>query len=422
MGLNDDAWQSLFDKYSILERVQDEGEYVISARQIKEFREPRLMTKFDHRLNLPQLFRDNRLAILPISRGEYVISSFEAYQEFDEPRPDMQSVSIPASLQSLQPQFLTSEAIALNCAAACGILADFLEDEALAPTVSGRMSSGVFDFTINTGAGARRVTVNNAQIEIDAAYEGAGSLALFEAKADLSKDFLIRQLYYPFRTWNSRVSKPVKPVFLIFSNGVFYLYQYLFEDPGNYNSLALVRQKNYVLATEISLEDIEELLEALPVIQEPPIPFPQADSMSRIINMIELLEKGPMTQGDITARYLFEERQTSYYTDAGRYLGLVRKEEHNGGISYQLSDAGRHIMGLGYRNRQLAIASQILKHRVFRETLRLCLMYGEMPEKKKIVGLMREYGAYHVFADSTYTRRASTVASWINWILGIVEE
>ena len=35
------------------------------------------------------------------------------------------------------------------------------------------------------------------------------------------------------------------------------MYQYQFEDPRNYNSLRLVKQKNYMIATEISLSDIE---------------------------------------------------------------------------------------------------------------------------------------------------------------------
>lgn len=49
MGLNDTAWESLFDKYHILTEIEQNGQFIISANQIKEFREPRLMTKFDHK-------------------------------------------------------------------------------------------------------------------------------------------------------------------------------------------------------------------------------------------------------------------------------------------------------------------------------------------------------------------------------------
>ena len=52
--------------------------------------------------------------------------------------------------------------------------------------------------------GAENIEVHNSQIEIDAGYEGLQKLALIEAKRDLSIDFLVRQLYYPFRTWKDR--------------------------------------------------------------------------------------------------------------------------------------------------------------------------------------------------------------------------
>ena len=423
MGLNDAAWENLFDKYHILDEIAQNGKFVISASQIKEFREPRLMTKFDHKINLPGIFASNNLSILPITRGEYIISSFSAYEEFSESSPDVQRISIPPHIQSLSPQFLVSETIALNCASACGILNDFLEDDGLIPTVSGRMSSGNFEFGINTSSSVQNVSVCNSQIEIDAAYEGIHYLSLFEAKRDLSDDFLIRQLYYPFRVWNERVTKMVKPIFLIFSNGMFNLYQYQFDDPRNYNSLRLVKQKNYVIATEICLADIENILQNVPLIQEPAIAFPQADRMSRIINLIELLNEKPMTKQDITTEYAFDERQTNYYTDAGRYLGLIDKvHDEDGNILFLLSACGRHIMNLEYKERQLALVTQILMHRVFNETLKLHLRCGEMPDKQTIIQIMRDSNLYRVEADSTYWRRSSTVIGWVNWILETIED
>lgn len=422
MGLNDTAWKNLFDKYHILDEIKLNGQFVISAKQIKEFREPRLMTKFDHKVNLPAIFAENELAILPITRGDYVISSFLAYKEFEPLSTDTQKVAVPAHIQSLMPQFLVSEAIALNCANACGILTDFLEDEEFLPTVSGRMGSGSFDFNINTGQGKRTISVANAQIEIDAAYEGVNYLSLFEAKRNLSDDFLVRQLYYPFRVWSSRVTKPVKLVFLVFSNGRFTLYQYQFDDLKNYSSLRLVKQKNYILATEISLADIENLLQTVLLVLEPKIPFPQADKMSRIINLIELLHEKPMTKQDITSKYAFDERQTNYYTDAGRYLGLVEKEHtSDGDILFRLSERGSHIMGLEYKERQLAIAEQILMHRVFNQMLKRHLKCGEMPDRQTTIQIMKNSNLYRVESDSTYARRSSTVIAWINWILDIVE-
>ena len=79
-------------------------------------------------------------------------------------------------------------------------------------------------------------------------------------------------------------------------------------------------------------------------------------------------------------------------------------------------------MSLGHRERQLAIVTQILKHKVFREVLKLRLQYGEMPDANTIVQIMKKSSLYNVNADSTFFRRSSTVIGWINWILSIIEE
>ncbi|WP_430727174.1 type II restriction enzyme, partial [Streptococcus agalactiae] len=45
--LTDTAWQNLIEKYNILTAIENEGYFKISSNEIKEFREPRLMAKFD---------------------------------------------------------------------------------------------------------------------------------------------------------------------------------------------------------------------------------------------------------------------------------------------------------------------------------------------------------------------------------------
>jgi len=80
---NDKAWKLLFDKYKILDAIDTHGYFQIDAAQINEFREARLMTKFDHKANLPELFSKHNLAILPITRGSYIISRFDAYKEIE---------------------------------------------------------------------------------------------------------------------------------------------------------------------------------------------------------------------------------------------------------------------------------------------------------------------------------------------------
>lgn len=421
---NDVAWEALFDRYDILSHIEQEGSFSISASQIREYREPRLMAKFDHRINLPQIFHKHRLSILPASRKSYVISRFNAYESFPAPEKTVKQVNLPASLQSLDPETIPSEAIAINCALAAGILSNFLAEETLYSTVSGRMSSGQFDFFIQTFGQKTPslVSVDNAQIEIDAAFEGSESLALLEAKRDLSEDFLVRQLYYPFRRWNSRITKRVRPIFLIYSNGIFRLYEYQFLDPNSYSSLSLVQQKQYSIEnTFISPADLREAAQG-PLTPEPDIPFPQADSFERVINLCELLKNGELSREQVTDQYAFDIRQTGYYTDAARYLGLADRRKNGRKPAYSLTSKGQHIMNLNYRQRQLALCRTVLQHRVFRESLLLALDTGSLPDQSAIVSIMQQSKLYHMEKLSTYKRRASTVKGWIAWMLRLTEQ
>jgi hypothetical protein len=425
---NDKAWEALFSQYDILNQIDTNGQFVISASKIKEYREPRLMAKFDHNINLPHIFSDNHLAILPISRGDYVISHFEVYHPFEVFDETITRATLPSHIQSLDPNNVPSEAIAINCALASGMLADFLGEEFLYSTVSGRMGSGRFDFGIhNSKSGSiASVQVNNAQIEIDAALEGLETLAILEAKRDLSTDFLVRQLYYPYRVWRSRVSKKVKPTFLVYSNGIYSLYEYEFQNPYVYNSLVLVKHKNYSIEdTDIEMSDIMEVaVQISTFVIEPPMPFPQADAFGRVINICELLESQPLNRDDVTEEYAFDIRQTNYYTDAARYLGLVERVYGvQGGRKpiYILTGLGKRIMGLNYKQRQLALCKCILEHRVFHEVFSLC-QHGTVPDKNTIVQIMKRSDLHMVEADSTYLRRASTIIGWTNWILGLISE
>jgi len=287
------------------------------------------------------------------------------------------------------------------------------------------MGSGSFSFNINNSnsGSACPVQVNNSQIEIDAAYEGVKSLALFEAKRDLSEDFLVKQLYYPFRLWQSRVTKPVRPIFLVYSNGIYRLSEYMFKDVNNYNSLVLVDQKNYSIEdTAIEITDIQNALRQVRNVQEPHMPFPQADSFERVINICELLNEQELSRNDVTEQYAFDARQTNYYTDAARYLGLLEKKKDGIIPIYTLSETGRRILNLNFKQRQLAYCDCILSHKAFRDTLQKYFESGSMPQTEEIVQIMKCSDLYNVKSDSTFKRRSSTIKGWINWIIELINE
>ena len=141
MNKNDDAWEKIFKKYDLPSQIAKNGFFEISADQIREFREPRLMAKFDHRVNLPKIFVENDLSILPITRGNYLIANFETYHKFETESNVIYKAELPDYIQSLDCENIFSESVALNCAFASGIIADFMEDEKVCHTVKGRIDA-----------------------------------------------------------------------------------------------------------------------------------------------------------------------------------------------------------------------------------------------------------------------------------------
>ena len=84
------------------------------------------------------------------------------------------------------------------------------------------------------------------------------------SKNYISDDFLIRQLYYPYRLWSNKVTKRVRPIFLTYSNGIFHLREYEFTTPELYNSIHLIRHKKYAIQEgAINIENIQNILKKM---------------------------------------------------------------------------------------------------------------------------------------------------------------
>lgn len=425
MGKNDKAWETLFDRHNILNEVQHTGFYEIDAETIKTVREPRLMAKFDHKANLPDVFRKNGLSILPISRSRYVIGEFDTYQSVSYNSGVVPtSISLPSHITSIEPNNMYSESVALHCAYVSGMIDDLIGESSL-PTISGRMSSNNFDFLIRSkGVSEQRISISKSQVEIDAGYESETQLLIVEAKNEAIDDFLIRQLYYPYRLWRDKMHKEVRPVFFTHSNDVFSFFVYEFVDFKRYNSLRLVYQKDYIFAHEkIDLDDIAEILSTVRTVTEPKIPFPQADIFARIVDLLGLLVENDLDKDDITSNYSFDDRQTNYYTTAGMYLGLIdRYTNGNRSVCFRLTTKGRNIMRRPYKSKYLSLASCIFEHDVFKLVFDEYLHNGYQPGRDRVVDIMKQCNLYHVGTESTYFRRAQTVLKWVEWILDLQHE
>ncbi len=419
MTKNDVAWKKLFHTYQILEEVNKNGLFKIEASQINQERESRLMAKFDQIVNLPKIFRDNNLSILPLSRSQYIIGHFHTHLpvEYNLKIPII-SWQFPREIESIDYSNLYSENSALLCAFNMGIIDDLVESKTLTKfTVSGRMSTGIFDFSIRNSMTNESYLINvaNSQCEIDAGFETDNCLILIEAKNYTVEDFLIRQLYYPYRLWSEKISKKVVPVLMTYSNDIFSFFIYEFVEKLDYNSITLVEQKNYEIIAkeieEIQRRDIDLLLDNIQIIPEPQkIPFPQADKFERLIDLISLLLENNLTPDEITENYQFDRRQTNYYTSAGKYLYLITKQ----GKAFTLTDEAKDILRQPHKLKYSKLIEKILEREVFNQTFKLSLEIGDTLSKKQITKLMSESDLE--IGNKTIERRASTVKGWIDWI------
>lgn len=427
MTKNDTAWEKLFRERDILKDIAVTGIHEISAKDINQYREARLMTKFDHRANLPKIFADSELAILPNSRSSYVIGKFDCYAQMPKSKEAALGRAFPSWMQSLTPSNLYSESSALLCAYHAGLIAETLEleQEELKFTVFGRMSTGTFDFSIQaksvTGDVQHNLTVDRAQCEVDGGFEDTESFAVLEVKNEEVTDFHIRQLYFPYRLWHNKLQKQVIPLFMTYSNEIFTLSAYTFERPDIYNSLTLVRTKRFqIVDNDIEVGDVRQILAETRVQPEPQgVTFPQADSMGRVIDLLaqlQLAEGNVLTQDEITTNYDFDKRQTQYYTNAARYLGLLsREQDAERGVFYTLTEQGARLMMQAPRARNSGLVRLLVQRGVFREAINYFLAHYREPSKEEVVQIMER--SQLSISGTTLPRRAQTVLSWVRWVM-----
>lgn len=419
-----EAWQAIIERYNIVAEVEAHGVFHIKASQIREYREPRLMAKWDSSNSRPEILKKNKLNILPNSRSSYVLGDFCLYQEIpelEERVEKMKHIELPY-YETVSVDNITSEANAINVLLLSGILDDFLETGQNVATFNGRMGTGEFEFFVDTHThGKQHIRVENAQCEIDGGFENETSVVIMEAKNVLYEDFNIRQLYYPYRLWKARVRKPVRLVFSIYSNMIYRLFEYRFNDLSDFSSIELVRTKNYSLQdTEISMEDLERVRKSTQICANDnqdytDVPFIQADSMDRVINLLENLYENPMTELQIAEFMEFEPRQSNYYYNAGRYLGLFTKvKDAEGKILVILTALGNKVYRMNYKTRQLKLVELMLEHQIFAELFDYIVETGELPSRNHVKNRMK---ALNVCSDSLMHRRSTSVLCWLRWIL-----
>jgi hypothetical protein len=429
MKLNDEAWGKIFDHLRLLPEIECHGFVYVSADDIKaasDKREPRLLAKQDTKNSRPEVFRQNKLSILPIENGKYIIfrdESARTYYPLDKilaevPTEEYQPSKDYREYQSLDVRNLSSESQALDFANLVSLLKTFTSEKELNLTIRGRLRSGKFPVTIPRSH--HTAEVDGVQIEVDAGFESPEKIYLFESKLGRVEDFNIRQLYYPFRDWSCKSSKEIVSLFFVYTNGLFYILQFAFGE--EYGELRLVRSKCFTVNEPAKQPvNLKQLLAESRIEPEPDVPYPQANDLDKVIDIVTNFQTAGLSNKPAISEFFgFDERQGDYYLNAGYYLGLLKRIPHS--TEFELTREGGFIAKSENRSwRNLLLLKQMLKRPSFNEIIHL--FESENRELSSLtVDVLAPVIQKHVeLNETTARRRASTVMSWLRWMVAGME-
>jgi len=424
MTQNDEAWGKIFERLPLLPEIEKTGFVYVSAEDIKtasDKREPRLLAKQDTKNSRPDVFKHNKLSILPIENGKYIIFRDEHVKTYFPLEKILAEIPteqyIPtrdySRYESLDMRNLSSESQAIDFANLVSLLKTFTNEKELSLTIRGRQRSEKFSIKI---PGTDHLTeIDGVQIEVDAGFESPDKIYIFEAKLGRIEDFNIRQLYYPFKDWSSRSCKEIIPIFFVYTNGLFYILQFKFEE--EYGKLQCVRSKCFTVNEPARLEvNLKQLLEEIHIEPEPEVPYPQANDLDKVIDIVTNFHSADLSNKPAIAEFFdFDERQGDYYANAGYYLGLLKRIPDS--TEFELTREGGYIArSLNRSRRNLLLLMQMMKRPSFNEIIRLFDNKNRDLTSLHIDILAPIIQKHVSLNETTARRRASTVMSWLKWM------
>jgi len=428
MTQNDEAWGKIFECLPLLPEIERAGFIYVTANEIKAacLREPRLLAKLDTNDSRPKVFKQHKLSILPVENGKYIIFKDEFAKTYyplekilaEVPTEEYLPTKDYREYQSLDIRNLSSESQAIDFANLVSLLKTFTNEKELILTIRGRQRSSKFHVIIP--GSLHRAEIEGVQIEVDAGYESREKIYIFEAKLGRVEDFNIRQLYYPFKDWSSKSIKEIIPLFFVYTNGLFYILQFTFGD--EYGELRLVKSKCFTVNEPAKLPiNLKQLLAESKLEPEPIVPYPQANDLDKVIDIITNFHTAGLSNKPAIAEFFhFDERQGDYYANAGYYLGLLKRVPDS--TEFELTREGGFIARAENRShRNLLLLKQMLKRPSFNEIIQFFESQNRDLSLLSLDDLALIIEKHAGLNDTTAKRRASTVKNWLRWMIAGME-
>ena len=374
-------------------------------------KEARNMAYMDELAKVPAIFSSNSLFLLPVSNGRYAIVRGQGYHELEESRvvEEEYRPSYPPDTALLEPS--KSEGSAIAYALNTGLVSHLTGVSPVFLGAPGRFFLDEFEFDVNGNAHLRQ---KGAQAEVDGFFYGNRAAMVMEFKAHQRRDFLIRQLYYPYRHWIGRASRynwnSVRPFFVDFDHQTttYRFFEYEFTSPNDYESIHLVSARSiHVVPRERPLRGL------LDVTPDPSLAklTPQADRIDRVLRIPFSVADGQTNAFLLAEQEEFTTRQSSYYRRAAEALGLVERS----GTEYRLTETGKTYLRLPESERNDLVAIQLARIPAFNQIFtRIGSSQGRQLTRPEIGTILRASDPR--IHGSTIPRRVQTVLSWLRWV------
>ncbi len=206
-------------------------------------------------------------------------------------------------------------------------------------------------------------------------------------------------------------------MFFAYSNGRYHLTEFAFG--GAFGELAVKRSRAFLLdESPLADLDLPRLLAERPPEAEPRGPFPQANDLDTLADLVRLAASEGLSKEAIAGTFGFDERQGDYYGNAACYLGLLRRA---GGL-FEAAPEGLAFAALRTRSdRTAALVGRMLAVPSLRAALELLVRREYRLEKIAPGELAALIEARTSLRASTPARRASTVRAWLAWVMGNVK-
>lgn len=140
------------------------------------------------------------------------------------------------------------------------------------------------------------------------------------------------------------------------------------------------------------------------------VPFPQANDFEKIIAIVNVDDDTKLKDYSGMGVYLgdISSRQVDYYISACVYLNIINKDK-------EFTEIGQRLRNLYGIEQKAELARVIVSDEIFGSVYFRQKMLGVKLEREDIIEIMKQYVVFD--SEPMYARRASTVISWIKWIL-----